>query len=72
MTIKKTGPAMSFGKRLPCDGLPRVAGSILLREAYASPWAVAIPGHATLSPLLEADMDARVAAFRLVEPKNRS
>jgi AraC-like DNA-binding protein len=45
----------------------RVTGSILLRETYASPWAVAIPDQSTLSGLLETDMGARLVAFHLVE-----
>lgn len=45
----------------------RISGSILLREAYATPWSIAIPDHAVLSALLGASPGARVVAFHLVE-----
>jgi AraC-like DNA-binding protein len=45
----------------------RISGSVLLREAYASPWGVAIPNAERLAALLGARSKARAVAFHLVE-----
>ena len=45
----------------------RISGSLLLRETYAPPWAIAIPGAAELGVLLEVGAGVRVVAFHLVE-----
>jgi len=44
-----------------------IAGSLLLREAYAPPWAVQVPGTDTLAGLLVVGKGERVVAFHLVE-----
>lgn len=45
----------------------RISGSVLLRETYASPWAVAVPESHSLATLLKADKSVQVIAFHLVE-----
>ena len=45
----------------------RISGSLLLREVYAPPWAVAVPGSTDLAALLQAGKPVRVVAFHLVE-----
>lgn len=45
----------------------RISGSLLFREGYAAPWAVAIPSAERLGTLLVAKAGVRVAAFHLVE-----
>lgn len=45
----------------------RISGSLLLREDYASPWAVAIPSATQLGALLGVNSGTRVAAFHMVE-----
>ena len=45
----------------------RIQGSVLLREAYAPPWSIAIPDRTQLAPLLGAADGAQVVAFHLVE-----
>jgi AraC-like DNA-binding protein len=45
----------------------RIRGSVLLRETYAEPWAIAIPDAAALARLLGVPSDTRVVAFHLVE-----
>lgn len=45
----------------------RIHGSVLLREAYSPPWAIAIPAADRLAALLSVDTGARVVAFHLVE-----
>ena len=45
----------------------RISGSLLLRETYAPPWAIAIPGAAELGVLLGVGAGVRVVAFHLVE-----
>lgn len=45
----------------------RISGSLLLREAYASPWAIVIPPAAQLAGLLGVNPEVRVVAFHLVE-----
>jgi len=47
--------------------LMRIGGSLLLREAYAPPWAVAIPDADKLGALLKIKDGVRVVAFHLVE-----
>lgn len=44
-----------------------IVGSLLLRETYASPWAIAIPDAAELSAMLGVAAGTRVVAFHLVE-----
>ena len=44
-----------------------ISGSVLLRERYASPWAVSVPDSNALTTLLNASGSAHVAAFHLVE-----
>lgn len=44
-----------------------VSGTLLLREVYSSPWAVAIPSADALLPLLDVKPGTRVVAFHLVE-----
>lgn len=45
----------------------RITGSLLLRESYAAPWAVAIPDSKGLSQLLGLAAGVRAVAFHLVE-----
>ncbi|WP_223248390.1 AraC family transcriptional regulator [Sulfurirhabdus autotrophica] len=45
----------------------RISGSLLLRDQYAPPWAVAIPDANKLGELLNIKKDVRVVAFHLVE-----
>lgn len=45
----------------------RISGSVLLREAYSPPCAIAIPDAAKLGKLLGAKEGTRVIAFHLVE-----
>ncbi len=45
----------------------RIAGSVLLREAYVPPWAINIPGDKALGRLLGCDSSVRAVAFHLVE-----
>lgn len=45
----------------------RISGSLLLRETYAPPWAVAIPHAEKLIALLGLNAGVQVAAFHLVE-----
>jgi AraC-like DNA-binding protein len=45
----------------------RISGSLLLREAYAPPWAIAIPSADKLASLLGVKTGTRVVAFHLVE-----
>ena len=45
----------------------RVSGSVLLREAYAAPWGVAIPNAKQLAALFGVKVEVRVVAFHLVE-----
>lgn len=45
----------------------QVSGTVLLREAYAPPWAIAVPNQEHLSQLLQAPSGTRVVAFHLVE-----
>jgi len=45
----------------------RISGSILLRERYASPWAVDVPDSGSLATLLQTDKSVQVVAFHLVE-----
>lgn len=44
-----------------------VSGSLLLREAYSSPFAIAIPDAGKLASILGARANTRVVAFHLVE-----
>lgn len=44
-----------------------ISGSILLREPYAMPWSLAIPGTERLAELLSVGPGTRVVAFHLVE-----
>lgn len=45
----------------------RISGSVLLREPYVAPWAIAIPDQRQLSALLDVSAGTRVVAFHLVE-----
>lgn len=45
----------------------RIRGSVLLRESYSPPWAIAIPTADRLASLLGVDTGTRVVAFHLVE-----
>ncbi|MEW8492667.1 MAG: AraC family transcriptional regulator [Candidatus Thiodiazotropha taylori] len=45
----------------------RISGSIVLRETYASPWAVSVPDSGRLAALLQTDKSVQVIAFHLVE-----
>jgi AraC-like DNA-binding protein len=45
----------------------RITGSLLLRESYAAPWAVAIPDSQAVSRLLGLAAGVRAVAFHLVE-----
>lgn len=45
----------------------RIGGSLLLREAYAPPWAIEIPSAGQLAKLLGVNSEANVVAFHLVE-----
>jgi len=45
----------------------RIRGSVLLRETYAAPWAIAIPEALALARLLDVPPDTRVVAFHMVE-----
>jgi AraC-like DNA-binding protein len=45
----------------------RITGSVLLREAYAPPCAIAIPSSEQLAEFLECPRGTRVVAFHLVE-----
>lgn len=44
----------------------RITGSVLLHEAYASPWAIAIPDENRLRSILGIGADARVMLFHFV------
>lgn len=44
----------------------RITGSVLLHEAYAPPWAIAVPDEARLRRLLGVDADTRVLLFHFV------
>lgn len=44
----------------------RIGGSVLLREAYAAPWGVAIPSSPRLAALFGVKAEVRVVAFHLV------
>lgn len=44
----------------------RIRGSVLLHEAYASPWAIAVPDEARLRKILEVDADTRILLFHFV------
>jgi AraC-like DNA-binding protein len=44
----------------------RITGSVLLHEAYASPWAIAVPDEARLRVILGVDADTRVLLFHFV------
>jgi AraC-like DNA-binding protein len=44
-----------------------IAGTLLLRETYAPPWAITIPDAASLADLLKLGDDVRAVAFHLVE-----
>lgn len=44
-----------------------ISGTLLLREVYSSPWAVAIASADALMPLLDVKPGTRVVAFHLVE-----
>lgn len=45
----------------------RISGSLLLKEAYTSPWAVSVPNSGTLNGLFKTAKNTRIAAFHLVE-----
>jgi AraC-like DNA-binding protein len=45
----------------------RIRGSCLLRETYATPWAIAIPDGKGLAQLLGLKQEASVIAFHLIE-----
>ncbi len=45
----------------------RITGSLLLRETYAAPWAVAVPDSKGLSQLLGLPAGVRAVAFHLIE-----
>lgn len=45
----------------------RISGSLLLHEAYAQPWAIAIPSAERLASLLSVKAGTQVVAFHLVE-----
>lgn len=45
----------------------RISGSVLLRESYAMPWAVAVPKATDLVSMLGLSESVRVVAFHLVE-----
>ena len=45
----------------------RISGSLLLREDYAPPWAIAIPSAERLRALLDMKSGTRVVAFHMVE-----
>lgn len=44
----------------------RITGSVLLHEAYAPPWAIAVPDEARLREILGVDADTRVLLFHFV------
>lgn len=44
----------------------RITGSVLLNEAYASPWAIEVPGESRLRNLLGVDAETRVLLFHFV------
>lgn len=44
----------------------RIKGSVLLHEAYGSPWAIAVPDEARLRKILGVDTDTRVLLFHFV------
>lgn len=45
----------------------RISGSLLLREEYATPWAISIPNTDKLGALLHVSAGVRVVAFHFVE-----
>ncbi len=45
----------------------RISGSLLLREDYVAPWAIAIPNAERLGALLRVKPGTRVVAFHMVE-----
>lgn len=45
----------------------RISGSLLLREDYVPPWAIAIPNSERLGTLMGAPLGTQVVAFHLVE-----
>lgn len=44
-----------------------ISGSVLLREAYETPWAVEVPNSSDLATLLDTNKSILVVAFHLVE-----
>ena len=44
----------------------RISGSVLLHEAYAAPWAIAIPDESRLREMLGVDSDTRVLLFHFI------
>lgn len=44
----------------------RIDGQLLINEAYASPWAVSVPGQETLRELLQCGPDAQLVPFHFV------
>lgn len=64
----ETTDASSYGD-VVADALKslHIAGSLLLREAYAPPWAIQVPGTDALAGLLGVRRGERVVAFHLVE-----
>lgn len=44
----------------------RISGSVLLHEAYASPWAIAIPSEERLRQILEVGPQTRILLFHFV------
>ena len=45
----------------------RISGSLLLGEAYTTPWAISIPSAERLGALLQVSVGVRVVAFHFVE-----
>ncbi len=45
----------------------RISGSLLLKEEYATPWAISVPSADRLGALLQVSAGLRVVAFHLVE-----
>jgi AraC-like DNA-binding protein len=64
-----TGATMLKGRLEPLDDALedlRISGSVLLHEAYAAPWAIAIPDESRLREMLGVDSDTRVLLFHFV------
>jgi AraC-like DNA-binding protein len=69
IAIRLTGTTVTPDRRGPLDDALedlRITGSVLLHEAYAPPWAIAVPDEARLRTILRVGADTRVLLFHFV------